>query len=162
MPALGERGLGEGGLGEGGAASLEPVLGLLGRTWPTLYGRTARQPLDQHRLDPVVLELCRLRQAGLLACATEVARRTSYATAGGPPGGVVVRAASWPIDPRFGPVERTCLAYTEAFVSIRTASATTTPPTVRELLGERGLVALTTALGLFDGQCRLHLALEVS
>ena len=161
MPALGERGLGEGGLGEGGAASLEPLLALR-PDLATLYGELLDSLWTGTGLDPVVLELCRLRQAGLLSCATEVARRTPYATRAGLQEDVVAALASWPVDPRFGPVERACLAYTEAFVIDPHGVGDDHAADVRESLGEPGLVALTTALGLFDGLCRLHLALEVT
>ena len=148
-------------LGEGGAASLERVLALR-PDLAALYGQLLDRLWTDTGLDPVVLELCRLRQAGLLGCDAEEARRTSYAVQAGLQEEIVAALASWPTDPRFGPVERTCLAYTEAFVVDPHGVGDDHAAAVRDLLGEGGLVALTTALGLFDGLCRLHLALEVT
>jgi len=148
-------------LGEGGAASLEPVLALR-PDLAALYGKLLDSLWTDTGFDPLVLELCRLRQASLLGCDAEAARRTSFATDAGLPEATVSALSSWPTDPRFGPVERACLAYTEVFVIDPHGVGDDHAATVRDLLGEPGLVALTTALGLFDGLCRLHLALEVA
>lgn len=147
-------------LGEGGAASLERLLALR-PDLAALYGDLLDRLWTDTGLDPVVLELCRLRQAGLLGCESEAARRTSYAVDAGLDAAVVASLSSWPSDPRFGAVERGCLAYTEAFVIDPHGVGDDHADAVRDVIGESGLVALTTALGLFDGLCRLHLALEV-
>jgi len=127
----------------------------------TLYGDLLDRLWTDTGFDPIVLELCRLRQAQLLGCRAEHGRRTPYATRAGLPEALVERLASWPTAPGFDPVTRTCLAYTEAFVVDPHGVDDAQAEAVRVLLGEPGLVALTMALGLFDGWCRLRLSLEV-
>jgi alkylhydroperoxidase family enzyme len=147
-------------LGKGGAAGLAPVLALR-PDLATLYGDLLERLWTDTDLDPVLLELCRLRQATLLGCQAEVGRRTSYAIDAGLREDQVASLASWPTAETFGEVERACLAYTEAFVVDPHGVDDEQAATVRALIGEDGLVALTMALGLYDGVCRLHLALEV-
>jgi alkylhydroperoxidase family enzyme len=110
--------------------------------------------------DPVVLELCRLRQAQLLGCEPEYARRTPYALAAGFDDDLADALPSWPTSPAFDATARACLAYTEAFVIDPHGVDDDQAEAVKAQTGEDGLVALTMALGLFDGLCRLRLCLE--
>ena len=66
-------------------------------------------------VDPVVLELCRLRLAQLFGDAAESARRTPAAVAAGLDESMVRELPAWPRSPRFGPRERACLAFCEQF-----------------------------------------------
>ena len=67
-------------------------------------------------VDPVLLELCRLRIAMLLGCEAELAARTPAAVERGLDEATVAELAQWPTSPRFGPRERACLALCEQFV----------------------------------------------
>jgi alkylhydroperoxidase family enzyme len=67
-------------------------------------------------VDPVLLELCRLRIARLLGCEHERGLRTAAAVAAGLDEATVGELARWPSSPRFGPRERACLAFCEQFV----------------------------------------------
>lgn len=127
-----------------------------------LYDDLLARLWDGTGFDPIVLELCRLRQARLLGCEAETARRTQDAVDAGLDEEVVAALSSWPTSPDFDQRTRACLAYTEAFVIDPHGVDDTTAAAVRDHVGEPGLVALTMALGLFDGVCRVRLSLEVT
>jgi alkylhydroperoxidase family enzyme len=111
-------------------------------------------------VDPVLLELCRLRIAILLDCPVEWAARTPAAVAAGLDENSVGELARWPTSPRFGRRERACLAFTEQFVidvaSLDDASA----GAVRDELGEEGLVDFVNALLVVEQRQRLRLIWE--
>ena len=67
-------------------------------------------------LDPVVLELCRLRVAQLLGCDGELAERTASARDAGLDEAKIAMLPQWPTSPVFTATERACLAYAEQFV----------------------------------------------
>ena len=69
--------------------------------------------------------------------------------------------ATRPASPVSSRTTSACLAYTEAFVIDPHGVDDDHADVVREETCEAGLVALTMALGLFDGLCRLRLSLEV-
>ena len=54
-------------------------------------------------VDPVLLELCRLRIARLLGCAAEEDARTPAALAAGLDEATIADLAAWPSSSRFGP-----------------------------------------------------------
>jgi alkylhydroperoxidase family enzyme len=108
-------------------------------------------------VDPVVLELCRLRIAMLLGCADELAARTPAAVAAGLDESTVAVLARWPYDDRFGPRERACLAFTEQFVIDVAGLDDATALAVREELGEDGLADFVRALLVVEQRQRLRL-----
>ena len=54
-------------------------------------------------VDPVLLELCRLRMARLLGCVAEEDARTRAARAAGLDEATIADLAAWPSSSRFGP-----------------------------------------------------------
>ena len=66
--------------------------------------------------DPVVLELARLRIAGLLGFEAGLALRSGAARAAGLDEAKIDALAAWPASPLFSDAERSCLALTEQFV----------------------------------------------
>jgi alkylhydroperoxidase family enzyme len=102
-------------------------------------------------VDPVVLELCRLRIARLLGCAAEEEVRTPLAISAGLDEATIAELAAWPSSPRFGPRERACLAVCEQFV-LDVAGA--------EQLGPEAFRNLVTALLVLEQRQRLRLAWE--
>jgi alkylhydroperoxidase family enzyme len=139
--------------------SLEELLGLrpdLSELYQDLFQRL----WTATGFDPVLLELCRIRQAQLLGCDAEAVRRTPFAVDDGLDEALIGSLSSWPTSPAFSPAAKACLAYTEAFVIDPHGVDDQHADVVREETGESGLVALTMALGLFDGLCRLRLSLE--
>ena len=111
---------------------------------------------DDHLVDEEVLGLCRLRIATMLGDRAGVELQ---AQSGGIPQQLVDSLPSWPTAPGFSKVARAALGVAEMFVI---DSHGVTDGQVEELeaeIGAAGVVALTTALGLFDGECRMRLTL---
>lgn len=114
------------------------------------------------RVDPVLLELCRLRIASLLGCASELRVRYEPARRAGLGEEKIAALPRWPSAPEFSAAERACLAFAEAFVidvhSIDDALAAA----VTEHLSPAEMVAFTEALAVFDGFARFRLALGLA
>ena len=108
-------------------------------------------------VDPVLLELCRLRVAMLLRCDAEMNSRTDVATAAGLDEKTIAALADWPISDRFGPRERACLAFAEQFVIDVAGLDTATADGVREGLGDAGLIDFTNALLVIEQRIRRRL-----
>jgi alkylhydroperoxidase family enzyme len=108
-------------------------------------------------VDPVLLELCRLRLAMLLECTVEFASRTPAAVAAGLDEERVELLSRWPTSPQFGSRERACLAFAEQFVIDVAGLDDATTGAVREHLGEQGLVDFVSALLVVEQRLRLRL-----
>ncbi len=109
-------------------------------------------------VDPVLLELCRLRAATLLGCAAELAERTPEAVDGGLDEATVKELAQWPTSPRFGPRERACLELCEQFVIDVAGTTDEQAAAVAVHLGAAGLRDLTAGLLVVEQRQRLRLA----
>src|SRR4051794_11804392 len=68
------------------------------------------------RVDPRILELCRLRIAMLLRSPTDQRLRDPAGLAAGLTDDKVRALPQWPTSPLFSPAERACLALAEQFV----------------------------------------------
>jgi AhpD family alkylhydroperoxidase len=112
-------------------------------------------------LDPVVLELCRLRVAQLLGCESELQVRYRPALAAGLSEEQVSRLARWPSDPCFTDGQRAALAFAEQFVIDVSGIDHELRDRVVDCFAPAGLVALCEALALFDGFCRFRTILGV-
>jgi alkylhydroperoxidase family enzyme len=96
-------------------------------SWPTDWNELAAiasVPVEQlvalHQMiddtvDPVIVELCRLRIAGLIGARAHLALRRPKAAAVGLTEAKIAALASWPTSPHFSAAERACLAFTEQF-----------------------------------------------
>jgi alkylhydroperoxidase family enzyme len=111
-------------------------------------------------VDPVLLELCRLRVAMLLGCQAELAARTPAAVDAGLDEATVAELSHWPTSPRFGARERACLAFTEQFVIDVANLSDDLADAVRDQLGPTGLMDFTNALLVVEQRQRLRLAWE--
>jgi alkylhydroperoxidase family enzyme len=116
---------------------------------------------DRAVMDPVALELCRLRVAGLLGCQAELAVRSAPALAGGLTEEAVAALASWPTSPLFDDVTRTCLGFAEQFVIDPAGISSADRSAVRRAVGFPRLVGLAQAVATFDGFCRFRLVLGI-
>lgn len=105
----------------------------------------------------MLLELCRLRIAMLLGCTDELVVRTPAAVNAGLDESVVDVLADWPRSPRFGPIERACLAFTEQFVIDVAGMDDATTNAVRDELGDEGLANFVSALLVVEQRQRLRL-----
>ncbi|NGP43381.1 carboxymuconolactone decarboxylase family protein, partial [Acinetobacter sp. GC2] len=110
-------------------------------------------------LDPVLLELCRLRIATLLGDTEEQARRAPAALEAGLTEAKVAELPSWPDSPLFDERERACLAFTEMFVGDVSGITDADAAAVLEALGPARFHGFTTSLLAFDQHQRLRLAM---
>ena len=113
------------------------------------------------RLDPVLLELCRLRMAKLMGATVALAERSPRAVAAGLTEDLVDRLPAWPADPAFTDAHRAALAFTEQHVIDHHGTTDEQVAALHAAIGAEGVVVLTTALGVWDGQHRFDAALGV-
>jgi alkylhydroperoxidase family enzyme len=108
-------------------------------------------------VDPVLLELARLRIAMLLGCEEELATRTPSARAAGLDEATIVELANWPRSSRFGDRERACLELAEQFVIDVAGVTTAQTAAVITHLGVGGLTDFTSGLLVLEQRQRLIL-----
>ena len=95
-------------------------------------------------VDPQLLELCRGRMAMLLGSVEERPDDSE-------------ELARWSTSPRYGEVERACLAYTEQFVLDVASMDDETVERVSQVLGPEGLANFANALLVLEQRIRLRL-----
>ena len=110
-------------------------------------------------VDPVLLELARLRIAMLLGATEALARRTPAAVAAGLDEATIAELALWPSSPRFTARQRACLALTEQFVGDVANVQQEDIDAVLEFLTPAQCYAFTAALLALDEHQRLSLAI---
>jgi alkylhydroperoxidase family enzyme len=120
---------------------------------------------DLHRaawdvVDPMLLELCRLRIAQLLGCEPEQEARTPEALAAGLDEATVADLRAWPTSSRFGSRERACLAFCEQFVIDVAGLSDDLARAVSDELGPAAFVDFVNALLIVEQRQRLRLAWE--
>jgi alkylhydroperoxidase family enzyme len=116
---------------------------------------------EERLLDPVLLELCRLRVAQLHGCESELRLRHQPALDAGLSERKIAELSRAATSPAFSPLERDCIALAELFVADPHAITDEDAARISEPLGAEGLVALVQALALFDGFARFRLVLGV-
>ena len=109
-------------------------------------------------VDPVLLELCRLRVAMLLDCGPDLRARTPAAVAAGLDEATVAELALWPTSPRFGTRERAALGFTEQFVIDVGTLGDDLAFALRDELGDDGFASFVSALLVVEQRQRLRLA----
>jgi alkylhydroperoxidase family enzyme len=112
-------------------------------------------------VDPVLLELCRLRIAQLHGCEAELRVRYQPALDAGLAEEKIAALGDAAHSPLFGEAERACIALAELFAMDPHAITDADAARVVAALGDAGTVALVEALALFDGFARFRLMLEV-
>jgi alkylhydroperoxidase family enzyme len=116
----------------------------------------------QKRLvDPVLLELCRLRVAQLHGAEHPLSIRTPEAQVAGLDEAKIAKLADWWKQPGFSDLERACLRFAEQFVLDAKAMSDDEAQPVVVALGEAGTVAFVEALAIFDGFARFCRMLDV-
>ena len=113
------------------------------------------------RLDPVVLELCRLRIAGMLGSPLPLAARTPAARDAGLDEARIAALDGWWKSSRFSDVERACLRFAEQFALDPKEISDGDAAAVAAALGDAGMVAFVQALAIFDGFARFCRFFEV-
>lgn len=116
---------------------------------------------EKRAVDPRLLELCRLRIAGMHGARFPLAVRRPEARAAGLREETIAELEAWRKSDAFGPTERACLGFSEQFVLDATGISDEQAAEVRRALGDAGMVAFVEALALFDGFARFCRILEV-
>ena len=116
----------------------------------------------QELVSPVVLELCRLRIAQILGCATALEHRTPQAVTAGLDEALVEALPEWPTDPRFDRRTRDCLGYAEQLLIDAQGVDDDQARGVIDALGEGGFLVLTYACGLFETTQRARILLNAT
>jgi alkylhydroperoxidase family enzyme len=111
-------------------------------------------------VDPLVLELCRLRIATLLGCDYERGLRTEAAVTAGLDEATVRELSAWPTSERFGRRERACLAFCEQFVIDVAGMDDDLAFAVSDELGPQAFRDFVSALLVVEQRQRLRLADE--
>lgn len=112
-------------------------------------------------VDPVVLELCRLRIASLLGARHPLAQRTPEAVAAGLDEARVAALDAWRQSDLFSETERACLRFAEQFALDPKQISDAEAAAVVAALGEAGMVTFVEALAIFDGFARFSRFLGV-
>jgi len=110
-------------------------------------------------VEPVALELCRLRVAQLLGNQSELATRTRTAVDAGLTEDHVGQLSAWPTAPVFTDAQQACIAFAEQFVIDPQGVDPEMRDAVSQTSSEPELVALAEALAVFDGFTRFSLLL---
>jgi alkylhydroperoxidase family enzyme len=110
-------------------------------------------------VDPIVLDLCRLRVAQLLGCASQLDERTRAAVDVGLTEEQVARLPEWPTSACFTAAQRAALGYAEQFVLDPHGVDDAMRAELHEHFSGGEAVALTEALALLDGFTRIQVLL---
>jgi AhpD family alkylhydroperoxidase len=143
-----------------GETGLGSVYGLV----PGAYAR--HKELVEHiwqpgLIDPVVLELCRLRVAQLLRCPHEIDARTPAAVQAGLDEAKIGQLPQWPTSPAFSAAERAALGFAEMYVIDPGSVTDELCAKVTEHFTSQEVAVLTTAIAVFDAISRFQVALAV-
>lgn len=121
-----------------------------------LHGAQTVRPRD---IDPVLLELARLRIAGLLRNRTALAERSAEAEAAGLTEEKIRAIPQWPTSELFTAIDRACLGLAEQFVIDVGGVSDEDVARVADALGPAGLYGFVQCLYVTDMSQRLDLAL---
>jgi alkylhydroperoxidase family enzyme len=113
----------------------------------------------QDAIDPLSLELCRLRIAQLLRCDAAFAERTPAAVAAGLDEAMVGMLPRWSTDGLFDARQRACLGYAEQLLIDAQGVTDEHAAKVIDAIGEGGFLVLTYGCGLFETTQRARLVL---
>jgi alkylhydroperoxidase family enzyme len=117
---------------------------------------------EKRLVDPVILELCRLRVAQLHRARYPLSTRMSEARDGGLDEARIGALERWWESDAFAPLERACLRFAEQFVVDAKSMEDPVAAPVVEALGDAGSVAFVEALAIFDGFSRFCCMLDVA
>ncbi|MEC7924103.1 MAG: hypothetical protein VYB80_02690 [Actinomycetota bacterium] len=103
-------------------------------------------------VDPVLLDLCRLRVAMLLGCQSELGILNSDLSSE-----KMASLAEWPSSSLFNECEKSCLRFVEEFVVDVSSIPDGSAFAVRDHLGEEGFVNFVNALLVVEQRIRLQI-----
>ena len=117
---------------------------------------------EKRLVDPVVLELCRLRIAQLHGARHPLSVRTPAARDPGLDEAKLHALETWWKSPGFSDLERSCLRFAEQFATDASGISDDEARPVVAGLGDAGMVAFVEALAIFDGFARFCRMLDVA
>ena len=112
-------------------------------------------------VDPVLLELCRLRIAQLNGARYPLGTRMQEARDAGLDEAKLAKLEAWWREPGFSDLERACLRFAEQFVTDAKGTSDAEAGPVVAALGDAATVAFVEALAIFDGFSRFCRMLDV-
>jgi alkylhydroperoxidase family enzyme len=107
-------------------------------------------------VDPVTLELCRLRMATLIGSAADLAVREPRAVAAGLTEELVAALPDWPTSPRFSDAQRAALGFAEQYVIDAHGFTDADMIAMHDHYTAPQLASLTTACATFDALARVR------
>jgi alkylhydroperoxidase family enzyme len=113
-------------------------------------------------VDPVTLELCRLRMATLIGSADDMAMREPRAVAAGLAEETVEDLPGWPTSDRFTEAQRCALGFAEQYVIDAHGFTDDDMALMHEHFTDPQLATLTTACATFDALARVRTVLAAS
>jgi alkylhydroperoxidase family enzyme len=142
-------------------------------SWPTDWNAMvalAREPIEHYvalhqaiddSVDPVIVELCRLRIAGLIGAHAHLALRRPKAADAGLTEAKIAALASWPESPLFSDAERACLALAEQFCMGAFTITDADVAAVLEHLSADECYALVNGIWVMEALARMTVVMEV-
>lgn len=119
------------------------------------YNRSLR------RVDPVILELCRLRMAQVFECDSELAMRYAPAIEEGLTEEKIAQLSSYSTSPAFSEREQACIGFAELFAIQSSAITDEDCAALQQHITPHEFVGLAKALGQMDQMQRLCVAVDV-
>jgi AhpD family alkylhydroperoxidase len=116
---------------------------------------------DPDRVDPALVELCRLRIAQLVGCDAELDIRHDEARAAGLTEAKIAELRSWPTSEQYTDTDRAVLEFAEKFVIDASSVDDADCAALRAHLADPEIAALTTAVAVFDAMARFQVALGI-
>ena len=112
-------------------------------------------------VDPVIVELCRLRIAALIGAHAHLSLRRPQATIAGLTEAKIATLAQWPESPLFSAAERACLALAEQFCMGAYTVTDADVSTVLEHLDADECYALVNGLWVMEALARMTVVMDV-
>jgi alkylhydroperoxidase family enzyme len=128
---------------------------------PLVRDFTAR-PWSEQLVDPVVLELCRLRIAAIVGCPSELGLRYRPAIDAGLSEEKIDALSQWASSDLFSAAEQACIGLAEQYTIDAHGVDDAQMARVADHLSPPEVVALVCALATFDGMARLRAILGVA
>ena len=142
-------------------------------SWPTDWNELAalaREPVEQlialhqvidESVDPIIVELCRLRIAGLIGAQTHSSLRRPKATAAGLTEAKIAELPRWPESPLYSAAERACLALAEQFCMGAFTITDADVAAVLEYLNADECYALVNGIWVMEALARMTVVMGV-
>jgi AhpD family alkylhydroperoxidase len=106
-------------------------------------------------LDPITVELCRLRVATLIGCTAQLEIRAPQACAAGLDDATVAELPAWPTSPRFTDAQRQALRFAEQFVLDPRGFTDHDTAALEKDFTPAQLAVLTITIAAFDALARV-------